>query len=85
MSADANGYYPNNFKIKSGVPVRWEITDRGVSGCTNAIVSKTLLSQPLRLKPLSVTTLTFDPPKTPGIYRFTCWMGMISGTIEVIN
>ena len=24
-------------------------------------------------------------PKEPGIYKFSCWMGMVSGTIEVVD
>ena len=85
MDASASGYSPNNFKVKAGQPVRWEITDKGTSGCTNAVISRTLFDGPINLVPRTTSVKEFTAPTTPGIYRFSCWMGMISGTIEVVN
>jgi uncharacterized protein len=83
MSASANGYSPNYFKIKAGIPVRWEITDTGTSGCTNAMISKSLFPDTVQLTPGQTSIKEFTPT-APGKYKFSCWMGMISGTIEVI-
>ena len=42
MEASAYGYSPNSFKVRAGVPVRWEVKDIGTSGCTSAIISRSL-------------------------------------------
>jgi len=84
MDASASGYSPNYIKVRAGVPVRWEITDKGTSGCTNAIISKGLFPDQISLTPGSVSVKEFTPDK-PGKYKFSCWMGMVSGTIEVVD
>jgi sulfite exporter TauE/SafE/copper chaperone CopZ/plastocyanin len=84
MNASASGYKPNYFKVKAGVPVRWEITDTGTSGCTNAIISKSLFDGEIDLTPGQTSIKEFTPTK-PGKYKFSCWMGMVSGIIEVVS
>src|SRR3989338_3544210 len=83
MNASSSGYEPNYFKIKANIPVRWEITDVGTSGCTNAVVSRGLFSDQIPLTPGQTSVKEFTPTK-PGKYKFSCWMGMISGVIEVV-
>lgn len=82
MDASSSGYEPNYFKLKAGIPVRWEITDTGTSGCTNAIIANGLFSGQISLTPGQVSVKEFTPT-TPGKYQFSCWMGMISGMIVV--
>ncbi len=84
MDASSSGYRPNYFKVKSNLPVRWEITDTGTSGCTNAIISRNLFDGEINLTPGQVSVKEFTPEK-PGKYKFSCWMGMVSGIIEVID
>lgn len=84
MDASSSGYSPNYFKVKTGVPVSWEITDKGTSGCTNAIISKGLFSGEIALTPGQTSIQEFTPSK-PGKYKFSCWMGMVSGIIEVVD
>lgn len=84
MEASAQGYKPNYFKVKVGLPVRWEITDSGTSGCTNAIISRGLFEGEIRLTPGQVSVKEFTPQK-PGRYKFSCWMGMVTGVIEVVD
>ncbi|MDP3244741.1 MAG: sulfite exporter TauE/SafE family protein [bacterium] len=84
MNASSYGYSPNNFKVRAGVPVRWEITDTGTSGCTNAIISRGLFDGEIGLTPGQTSIKEFTPAKA-GKYKFSCWMGMISGTIEVVD
>ena len=84
MDALAYGYEPAYFKVRSGVPVRWEIADRGFSGCTNAIVSRGLFEGQVDLLAGGTTIKEFTP-ENPGAYKFSCWMGMASGLIEVID
>ncbi|KKR08500.1 MAG: hypothetical protein UT32_C0001G0020 [Parcubacteria group bacterium GW2011_GWC2_39_14] len=84
MNASASGYTPNSFKIKVGVPVRWEITDTGTSGCTNAVIAKSFFADEIPLTPGKVSVKEFTPTKT-GRFKFSCWMGMVSGIIEVVD
>ncbi|PIY95775.1 MAG: hypothetical protein COY66_05950 [Candidatus Kerfeldbacteria bacterium CG_4_10_14_0_8_um_filter_42_10] len=84
MEASANGYKPNYFKVAVGVPVRWEVTDTGTSGCTNAVISRSLFEGQIDLTPGTTSIKEFTPTKA-GKYKFSCWMGMISGVIEVVE
>ena len=84
MQAASSGYSPDYFKVRVGVPVKWEIQDVGTSGCTNAVISRNLFNGEIALIPGQTSIKEFTPTKT-GKYRFSCWMGMISGTIEVVN
>ena len=84
MSALAYGYEPKISRVKAGVPVRWEIKDEGTSGCTNAIISKGLFDGQIDLTPGQTSVKEFTPSK-PGSYKFSCWMGMVSGVIEVVD
>ena len=84
MDALSYGYEPNYFKVRVGVPVRWEVTDRGTSGCTKAIISRSLFEGEISLTPGQTSVKEFTPTK-PGKYKFSCWMGMISGIIEVMD
>ncbi|MCJ7620196.1 MAG: sulfite exporter TauE/SafE family protein [Anaerolineae bacterium] len=84
MDALAYGYEPAYFKVRAGVAVRWEIADKGFSGCTNAILSRDLFEGQVDLLTGGTTIKEFTP-ENPGEYKFSCWMGMASGVIEVID
>lgn len=85
MDASASGYTPSSFTIKAGLPTRWEITDKGTAGCTNAVISRSLFQGQINLVPGTTSVKEFTAPTTPGTYRFSCWMGMIFGTVEVVK
>lgn len=84
MSATAGGYEPDYIKVKVNQPVEWRITDNGASGCTNAVIAKDFFDGQIRLSPGQTSVKTFTPTKT-GKFRFSCWMGMATGIIEVTN
>src|SRR3990167_6414213 len=85
MTAYGSKDSPNYFKVRVGVPVRWEITaDRTAGGCNGSIISNSLFSGSIDLIPGQVSVKEFTPEKT-GKFRFSCQMGMISGIIEVVN
>jgi len=84
MDASASGYTPRNLKAKVGIPLRWEITDKGTSGCTNAIIAKDFFSGQISLTPGETSVKEFTPTKV-GTYKFSCWMGMVSGTFEIVQ
>lgn len=84
MDASSYGYAPDYFKVRANIPVRWEITDQGTSGCTNAVLSRGLFDGQIELTPGETSIKEFTPQKA-GQYKFSCWMGMISGMIEVVE
>jgi plastocyanin domain-containing protein len=86
MTVKSVSYSPNSFKVKAGVPVRWEITSSGEPGCDAGEVLARGLTDPIYLNPNAgqVTTAEFTP-QSPGIYHFNCPMNMVRGTIEVVN
>jgi sulfite exporter TauE/SafE len=84
MDASAAGYEPNTFTVRVGTPVRWEITDTGTSGCTNAVIARDLFDGQIQLTPGTTSVKEFTPTKE-GTYKFSCWMGMVTGTIEVVG
>jgi len=84
MDALSYAYKPNYFKVRVGIPARFEITDKGVSGCTNAVISKGLFEGQIDLGGGQTSVKEFTPQKT-GRYKFSCWMGMVSGVIDVVG
>lgn len=82
----ASSYNPSYFKVKSGTPVRFEATSSGQPGCgSGAIISK-LFDNTFYLDPSAGALNTKEfTPQNPGKYTFSCTMGMIRGTIEVIE
>ncbi|MEK7061666.1 MAG: sulfite exporter TauE/SafE family protein [Patescibacteria group bacterium] len=84
MIASGSGNSPNYFKVRAGVPVRWEITAADSPGCNTSIISRNLFSGSIDLTPGQVSFKDFKP-ENPGKYKFSCSMGMITGIIEVVS
>ncbi len=84
MDALSYKYKPSHLKVMVGIPVRWEITDKGTSGCTNAVMSRGLFDGEIKLTKGKTSIKEFTPEKV-GKYKFSCWMGMVSGVIEVVD
>jgi len=80
MTVDLNGFSPNVFKLKKGVPVRWVINGKQVSGCTSEIISPQLNIDKKLVK--GVNVVEFTPTQT-GTIGFSCWMGMVRGQFIV--
>lgn len=84
MSVSSSTYTPNFFKVKTNIPVVWEITGNNFSGCTDTIISSLFFNQSIKLLPQQTIIKEFVIIN-PGIYRFSCSMCMVSGTIQAIN
>jgi len=76
MVSDLKGYNPNTFKVKAGVPVRWEINAKQLTGCTDEIVVPSLGIRQELDQGMNVIEFT---PENPGTIGFSCWMGMVRG------
>lgn len=77
-----NGYYPNNLIVRSGIPVRLNLTTYGGLGCTSQFRIPDLNVE--KNLPLSGQEIVEFTPEKPGKMLFTCSMGMYTGTITVI-
>lgn len=82
LTAIAPYYSPSNeFTVKAGVPVRWQINGGG-SGCRSFFrIPKLGVSEALNNEK---TVMNFTPEK-PGSYLFSCSMGMYRGTLHVAS
>ncbi len=84
MQMEASGfeYYPRSFKLKAGVPTKWEIYNSGASGCAQAVYARGLYPDVIYLQP-GLNTVEFTP-ETPGTYKISCSMGMVAPVIVTV-
>lgn len=81
MSVVSDGYTPNSFTIKQGVPVKWMITGENVFGCQAYLVSPKIGVEKVIQPGENVIEFT---PQEKGQIAFSCGMGMYRGSFEVI-
>lgn len=82
MTQDSSGYSPNKFTIKKGIPVKWIVTSKDVYTCASSIVSQQLgIRKGLAL---GENVFEFTPTET-GVLRFSCSMGMYTGSFNVVD
>lgn len=81
LTASASGYTPSTLYVKKGVPVKWEINGEQLTSCNNTLVIPSLNKKFKLSKGENVFEFT------PGDkdLKFSCWMGMINGTIKVVD
>ncbi|MBW3643358.1 MAG: sulfite exporter TauE/SafE family protein [Actinobacteria bacterium] len=76
------GYSPSSVTAKAGVPTEVTMRTDGTQGCTRALVMSALGVQ--KVLPASGDTSIELGPLEPGLYRYTCGMGMYGGSIRVV-
>lgn len=82
MQALASGYEPNRFVLKRGIPVRWVIEGKELTGC-NRVILVPKLNLEIELHP-GAQVIEFTPQES-GSIPWSCWMGMLHGTFEVVD
>ena len=82
MEVDRYGWEPNSFVLKKGIPVKWIIDVKQLTGCNNEIVVPSY-NIDIKLK-RGINTVEFTPEKV-GTIRWSCWMGMIPGSFIVTD
>jgi len=80
MQQKNNGYFPNSFSIKQGIPVRWIITSDGPYSCAASILVKKFGISRNLVRGENVIEFT---PTELGIVPFSCGMGMYTGVFNV--
>ncbi len=82
MNQLANGYQPNQFTVQKGIPVKWVIDSKSPYSCASSIRMPAFgIAQFLQ----SGTNIIRFTPNQTGTLRFTCGMGMYSGTFNVVD
>lgn len=82
MDQIGNGYLPNNFVIRRGVPVRWVINSKNPNSCASSIVMQKFNIRK-SLQP-GENIIEFTPTEL-GLIKFSCSMGMYSGQFNVVD
>jgi uncharacterized protein len=80
MHVKYSGFEPAVLHVKKGVPVTFAVFGDEVTGCTSRIIIPSLnISQDIKA---GENDITFTPTASGGI-PYSCWMGMVHGTIIV--
>ena len=80
MELNYNGYSPSTLRVKAGIPVRWVINVKQMSGCTNEIIMPTYSIKKKLQYGENIIEFT---PKQKGEVKFSCWMRMVWGKFIV--
>lgn len=80
MAATAQGYVPDQFVLKQGVPVLWIIDGEEVTQCNRRIVVPSLHLE-IDIEP-GENRVEFTPTAA-GVIPWSCWMGMLQGRFVV--
>ena len=82
MDVDASGYSPSSFVLKKGVPVKWNVNVKQLTGCNSELVLNDYgIDENLKS---GLNVIEFTPDKS-GTIRFSCGMGMIRGSFIVTD
>ena len=80
MDVVTGGFSPSTFTLKTGVPVKWIINGKELTGCNNGIIVNAYKLN-FSIKQ-GEQTIQFTPT-TAGTINWSCWMGMIPGKFIV--
>lgn len=82
ITVQANGYFPDEVTVPSGVPVTLTVRPKGRLGCTSQFrIPQLNIERNLTEGNDTAISATFTKP---GRYTFTCGMGMYRGTIIAV-
>lgn len=80
MDVSGSGYSPDSFVIKKGIPVKWNVNVKQLTGCNQELVlNKFGIDK--NLQP-GLNIIEFTPDKE-GTITFSCGMGMLKGSFIV--
>lgn len=82
MDVSKNGYSPDHFTLRKGVPVKWVINARELTQCNKVIVVPQYGLE-IKLHP-GRQVIEFTPAESGKVVvPWSCWMGMIHGTFVI--
>lgn len=80
MEQTAQGYSPNSFTVKKGIPVKWIIKSIYPYSCASSFIVQKLNIRTLLTEKDQIFEFT---PEESGEIPFSCSMGMYSGSITI--
>lgn len=81
MAVEYDGYSPNRFTLRAGVPTKWIVDGTSAGGCLTVLQAPQLGVRQVLTQGENVIAFT---PQQPGNYTFSCSMGMYRGQIAVV-
>lgn len=78
----SGGYSPATVRVQAGRPVRLVFDRQESNPCTEEVVLSDFGVR--RFLPTGERTAVEFTPTTPGTFGFSCGMGMVHGTLEVV-
>lgn len=82
MEVAATGYAPDTLTVRKGIPVDWQIYGGKSLGCAGTLIMRAFdVMSTIRS---GENTVAFTPTKT-GAFPFSCSMGMVRGTMVVVE
>ena len=82
MEVLKSGFFPHQFSLRKGIPVKWVIDGKELTQCNKVIVVPQYQLR-IELKD-GIQIIEFTPPES-GVVPWSCWMGMIPGTFIVVD
>jgi len=82
MEVVKSGFFPHEFTLRKGVPVKWVINGKELTYC-NKVILVPQYQLRIELKD-GIQIVEFTPPES-GVVPWSCWMGMIHGTFIVVD
>jgi len=80
MDVSASGYSPNSFVLKNGIPVKWNVNVKQLTGCNQELILRQYgIDKKLKA---GLNVIEFTPDKE-GVIQFSCGMGMLRGSFIV--
>lgn len=80
-TADIFGYSPSTIYVEKNKPIKWIIEGKALTSCNNEIIIPSL-GQRIKLKE---GENIINLGNTDETIKYSCWMGMLSGTIKVVD
>ncbi|MFA6995224.1 MAG: sulfite exporter TauE/SafE family protein [Patescibacteria group bacterium] len=82
MTENSNGYSPNRFSVKKGVPVKWIVEAKAPYSCASVLLIPKLKIQKFLAAGENIIEFT---PTESGQLPFSCSMGMYTGVFNVYD
>ena len=82
VKSKLNPYRYPAITVKKGIPVHWEIeaSEESLNGCNYRMIFRDFGFQ--YQMDYGTNVIEFTPEKS-GTFQYTCWMGMVQGSITV--
>lgn len=84
MKVSAYGYEPDSITLRAGVPTEWIVDGTDAVGCQSILQAPQLGVKQLLDVTKTDNKISFTPEE-PGVYTFSCSMGMYLGQIKVVE